>query len=370
MRLHQKGELSILRDLKEKFNPLLKRKDSGIIVGIGDDAAVFTCPNEKILVTTDMMNEGVHFDLSYTSASQLGFKLVSVNVSDIYAMGGKPKFIFLNIALRGDVSDEFFWDFFDGISIANNIYGLKLLGGDISSTINDMSVSATVVGVGQKIIKRSGARIGDKIYLTNSTGDSACGLEILKKLSSRGRNIIKSYGFGIINKEKRQQKWLTLNNTNSKNIKLDFNNAEPLIKRHLMPVVRYSEEINEIGTSMIDVSDGLFIDLLRVCDESGVGARLYLDRIPISKNLKYACKLLNLNPYKLATSGGEDYELLFTAPDGIYPFKDVVSTPANSSSKQLSITCIGEIIPNARVVIALDGTELPLRAEGYQHFGS
>lgn len=359
MRLRQKGELQLLRDLKKRFNTGLKTKGSGIILGIGDDAAVFTCPDSKILVTTDMMTEKVHFDLEYTSPSQLGFKLVSVNVSDIYAMGGKPRFLFLNTAFRGNTSEEFFWDFFTGISIANNIYGVKLLGGDISSAKNDISISATVIGEGKRIIKRSGAKTGDRIYITNTLGDSACGLNILNMLSNRGRRLIRRYGFGIIKKDKIEHKWLHLNNINSKNIKLDFDIAKPLIKRHLMPIVGYREKINEIATSMIDISDGLFIDLIRICDESGVGARVYLHKIPISDSLNRACNILNLNPYKLATSGGEDYELLFTAP----PDDKLTSQEAN-------ISCIGEITPNDRIVLGLDGKELPLLAEGFQHFGS
>lgn len=369
MKLHQKGELQLLKEIRKRFNPAPEQKDSGIIIGIGDDAAVFTCPEEKILVTTDMMTEGVHFDLAYTSASQLGFKLVSVNVSDIYAMGGTPRFIFLNIALQRDASEEFFRDFFNGVSTANNIYGLKLLGGDISSAINDMTVSATVIGAAEKIVTRAGAKVGDRIYLTSTTGDSACGLEILKRLTPEEKSAIKKHDFGLIGNGKEQQKELTLN-INSKNITLGFHTAEPLIKRHLMPVVKYPGHFADYATSMIDVSDGLFIDLIRICDESNVGAKVYLNKIPVSHQMKIASSIMGLDCHSLATSGGEDYELLFTAPAGKCLINKDSERPDSLNSEPAAITCIGEIIPKERVVIALDGTELPLKAKGYQHFGS
>ncbi len=359
MKLHQKGELQLLREIKERFNPTFDKEYSGIIVGIGDDAAVFKCPDEKILVTTDLMTEGIHFDLDYTSSFQLGFKLVSVNVSDIYAMGGIPKYIFLNIAMKKDISEEFFWDFFKGISTANNIYGMNLLGGDISSALNDMMVSATVVGMAARIIKRSGAKVGDKIYLTNTIGDSACGLEILKRLTPQSRDIIRDNDFGFLDKT-RELKGPLILNVNSKKLHLDFYISEPLIKRHLMPTVRYPMEFINNATAMIDVSDGLFIDLNRLCEESNTGARIYLDKIPISENLRIACEMLQLNPYNLASSGGEDYELLFTSS---VDYENIIS-----SNDKISISCIGEIIAEKRVFITPDGKEIELKSDGYQHF--
>ncbi|MCX8031396.1 MAG: thiamine-phosphate kinase [Thermodesulfovibrionales bacterium] len=360
MKLSQKGELQLLRDIQKRFSTSQKFKDGGIIVGIGDDAAVFSCLPGQILVTTDMMNEGIHFDLSYTSASHLGFKLVSANVSDIYAMGGKPKYLFLNIAFRKNTTEEFFWEFFSGLSLANNLYGLKLLGGDTTSISHEISVSATVIGYAERVIRRSGAKIGDKVYITNTVGDSAGGLEILKKLSLRGRKLIKSHGFGIIKKDKKDQKWLFLNNLDTKNIKILFHKTELLLRKHLLPVVRSYEEINRMASSMIDISDGLFIDLVRICDQSNVGVKIYKNKIPISDSLKYVCSVLNIDPYKLATSGGEDYEFLFTSS------AELKVEP----SKDFKITCIGEIIPNERIVICPDGTEKPLYTQGYQHFSN
>ncbi len=349
----------------------MPQKGGDVVVGIGDDAAVFSCPGDKILVTTDMMTEGVHFNLDYTSPYQLGFKLVSVNASDIYAMGGSPVFIFLNTAMMGDTDEEFFRDFFNGISSALSIYGLRLLGGDISSVLNEMSFSATIVGAVERFVTRSGAKPGDKIYITGTLGDSSCGLEILKRLIQADKEIIKRHDFlekDIPGNSKTRLKVIV----NSEHKELDFRLAEPLIKRHLMPVVQHPGHFADKATSMIDVSDGLFIDLIRVCDQSNVGAKIYLSKIPISNQVREIARILGLDPFRLAISGGEDYELLFTLPPEIKDIKIDKDTPSgfidplNSGSR--AVTCIGEITPNERIVIDSDGSASTLKGEGYQHF--
>ncbi|OGW20556.1 MAG: thiamine-phosphate kinase [Nitrospirae bacterium GWC2_46_6] len=330
MKLQKIGELKLLQEVRKRF----KTEDSGIILGIGDDAAVLAPQKENILVTTDMMNEGIHFDLSFTPPFQLGFKLVSVNVSDITAMGGRPKYLFLNIALKNDADEKMFWDMYEGISKAMDMYGVKLVGGDLCSAKNDMVLSATVIGTAEKFISRAGAKAGDKIYVTGALGDSACGLEILKKLTPELKEKIGS-------------------------------SAEALIERHLMPVARDSSEIAKHATSMIDISDGLFIDLCRICDESNVGAKVYLDKIPISDEMENAAGIMGLDAMHLAVSGGEDYELLFTAPP---------TPPAPPLDKGgiggVNITCIGEIIEKDRIAVDKTGKEFPMKAEGYRHFGA
>lgn len=363
MKLHQIGELKLLQEVRKRFSST----DSSIMVGIGDDAAVIA-PQEKILVTTDMMNEGIHFDLSFASPFHLGFKLVSVNVSDIFAMGGKPKYLFLNIAMKKDADEEIFWKMYEGISSAMDIYGLNLAGGDLCAAENDMVLSATIIGTGDKIVTRRGASVGDKIYVTGTVGDSACGLALLQRLTEESRMRVRSLEFGVSNSQ-------PLNLSTSQVI--DWNIAEPLIKRHLMPVARDSSNFVNYATSMIDISDGLFLDLCRVCDESNVGARVYLDRIPVSKETTKAAEIMGLDPLHLATSGGEDYELLFTAPpDVVISHQSLVISKENNSelithnSKLLNLTCIGEIIEKDRIVIDKTGKESALKTEGYQHFGS
>ncbi|BCB96759.1 thiamine-monophosphate kinase [Dissulfurispira thermophila] len=355
MKLHQIGELGLLKEIRKRF----KSTDSSIIIGIGDDAAAITPQKEKILVTTDMMNEGIHFDLGFTSSFHLGFKLVSANASDIFAMGGRPRYLVLNIAMKKDTEEEFFWDMYKGIFDAMNIYRVSLIGGDLCSSKNDMVLSATVIGTGNKIITRCGACVGDKIYVTGTIGDSACGLEILKRLTYESKEIIKNLEFWSNNHKNIGvlEYW----NNESKNT-IDWNIAKPLIKRHLMPIARDSLDISNYATSMIDISDGLFIDLLRLCDESNVGAKIYLDKIPLSDEMKKFAEIMGLDPIHLAASGGEDYELLFTAPPEI-KFKI-----RNLKSKILKTTCIGEIIEKDRVVIDKSGKESALKAEGYRHF--
>ncbi|MBI3592192.1 MAG: thiamine-phosphate kinase [Nitrospirae bacterium] len=323
-------------------------------MGIGDDAAVIDPRKEKVLITTDMMHEGIHFDLSFTAPFQLGFKLVSVNVSDIMAMGGQPRYLFLNIAVKKDVDEVFFWNLFEGISEAMGIYGVKLLGGDLSSAANDMVLSATVIGGGDKIITRGGASVGDKIYVTSTTGDSACGLEILKRLTPESKKAVAVLG----DKKAKDFPDLILS-VGPDRLTLEWDIAEPLLRRHLMPVARDSSRLVPYAKAMIDVSDGLFIDLSRMCDESNAGARIYLDRIPISDEMRYAAGIIGLDPLSLATSGGEDYELLFTAPVGLIEEDSAVKA-----------TCIGEIIEKDRIVVDSTGRESAMKVEGYQHFGS
>jgi thiamine-monophosphate kinase len=346
MQLHQIGEINLLKEVRKRFSS----KDQSIIIGIGDDAAVIAPPikrDEKLLVTTDMMNEGIHFDLNFTAPFHLGFKLVSINVSDIFAMGGSPRYLFLNIAMKRDADEDFFWSLFEGISFAMNSYDVKLVGGDLCAAENDMVLSATIIGSGDKILTRSGASIGDRIYVTGTLGDSACGLALLQRLTDESRMRVKSYEFRV----------QPLNFLTSQVISWDI--GEPLLRRHLMPIARDSAKIAKHVTAMIDISDGLFIDLCRICDESNVGARIYLDKIPISKDMKYAAEIMGLDPIHLATSGGEDYELLFTAPAQTLNF--LTSEPPN-------ITCIGEIIEKDRIVVDGTGREFPMKAEGYQHF--
>ncbi len=359
MRLFQTGELKLLREVRERFKSGPDEK--GVIVGIGDDAAVIAPHHKKTIVTTDMMNEGVHFDLGYTSPFQLGFKLVSVNVSDIMAMGGLPRYLFLDLAFTRDAEDMLFRGIYEGIERAMALYGLQLLGGDLCAARNDTVLSATVIGEGERIVTRGGAAPGDRIYVTSSTGDSACGLEILRRLDNSGRDRARGILWGngerpmkekIEDLELKSGRWKA---------KIEWGVAEPLMRRHLLPVARDTRDISQYASSMLDVSDGLFIDLCRICDESKTGAIVYLDGIPLSKELKQACKVLGSDVLHLAVSGGEDYEILFTAPE--FPLE------LYNNSHDITVSCIGEITNEERTVIDSRGRKSPLKAEGYQHFG-
>lgn len=291
MKLSEIGEISLIQAVRRQFSS--SKKDRGILAGIGDDSAVIRPSGKKWLFTTDMMIEGIHFDPKTITPYQLGFKLVSVNASDIYAMGGEPRYLLLNIAMTKNTDTKFFKEFYNGIRHANKKYGIYLIGGDLSSSKTNMFFAATLVGFTDKPILRSGAKPGDKIYVTGSLGDSACGLAILKKMLASGilhpaSRIRHRNKLGISSNEFKQ----------------------PLLK-HLMPAAKNSARFAKHATAMIDISDGLFIDLARLCAESKVGARIYKKLIPISKQMKTASSALGLDAFKLAASGGEDYELLF-----------------------------------------------------------
>jgi len=324
MKLSQIGELSLLDKLRKRFRTRAK----GLILGIGDDAAVIAS-DDSTLVTTDMMVEGVHFDLSWTTPFQLGFKLISVNVSDIYAMGGIPRYVLLNFAARGNCTQQFFNDFFDGIEHALHTYTVSLIGGDISGS-DRLMLSVTAIGSAETVVRRKGARLGDGIYVTGTLGDAACGLELLRKV----------------------KRTVDLEKGGRYRLPLRWQTVVPLMRRHLMPLARDSAAVREHATAMIDISDGLLIDLGRLCRESGVGARIHIQDIPLSDALKQAASVLGLSAAGLALSGGEDYELLFTA----------------SPRKKIDAMCIGEITRSGIMVLDDAGRRINITKKGYQHF--
>ena len=348
MKLSQIGELALLENIRRTFS----RKAKDIIVGIGDDAAVINPSGKRILFTTDMMAEGVHFDLRFVTAYQLGFKLISVNVSDIYAMAGKPSYVLITIAVHHNTRTEFINNFFQGVEAALKLYKIVLIGGDVSSAVNDIALSATVIGYAENFIQRSGARAGDRLYVTGPLGDSACGLAVLKQIGStvplqvtRSVSDLKPASGAVGYRKLRS--YLSRRG-------LSWKMTEPLLRRHLMPEVKMPKQWSRNATAMIDVSDGLLIDLSRLCNESRVGARLYEEKIPISAEMRKAASCLGLSPLTLALSGGEDYELLFAAPPG----------------KKVRALCIGDITESKRIIVDSAGNERPFSAEGYQHFAN
>jgi thiamine-monophosphate kinase len=325
MKLSRIGELSLLEIIRKRFN----KKKSRLVTGIGDDAAVLKLFQGKTLMTTDMMVEGVHFNLSWMTPYQLGFKLVSVNVSDIYAMGGSPEFLLLNIAVHKNFNFNDLKKLFDGIEKALETYKISLVGGDISEA-DRMVLSATLTGRSTKVLFRKGAKAGDRIYSTGYLGDSACGLEIMKKINRRIE----------IEKGKRTK------------FPLKWDTVLPLIRKHLIPQPKRPVRHFKLATSMIDISDGLLIDLSRLCTESRVGATIYAENIPLSRELKDAARFLRRQPLAFALGGGEDYELLFTAP----------------KNRNVKAFCIGEITKSGMRIVHKNGTTEKPTIRGYQHF--
>lgn len=313
-----KDELTTVDEIRKRFF-----LPSALGYGVGDDSAVLNL-TEKVLITTDSMIEGVHFDLSYTSFYHLGFKIVSVNVSDIYAMGGDFVGFLLSVSVPETTSDEDWNSLFQGINDALRIYGGYLIGGDISRS-KQVYLTGVAIGQTEKPVLRKGAQPGDDIFVTAPLGLSACGLELLKRIS-RGEKI--------------------------ENVK-DFEEA---LNRHLMPVARNSKEFKYIAKAMIDISDGLLLDLFRVCRENDVGAELYINSLPISETLKKAAFLLKTDPLKFVLSGGEDYELL-------------VISDKYEEAKALGLLFVGKIIEDkAMYLVDTQNGRIPLKPEGWKHF--
>ena len=328
MKLGDAGELKVLERLRRRFASC----SEDVIVGIGDDAAALDIQGRTLLISTDTMTEGIHFDLTLVTPYQIGFKLVSSNVSDIFAMGGRPKWSLLSMTLPPDTEQSFLDGFLEGVSAGIKRYGLDLIGGDITGSRSSFTVSLTVSGMAAKrVIRRSGASVGEKVYLSGPVGEASCGLEFLKRL---GRSV---------NLERGEELQLSVK----------WESVRPLLKRFLLPEACEVSEYSEYITSMIDISDGLFLDLTRLCRESSVGVRLYEDRIPVTEALGEVSAFLGRAPYEFITSGGEDYQQLFTSGEHLPMF-----------------TAIGEIVDRGLYIVRRGGSEEEIRPEGYQHFVS
>lgn len=316
MRLSKIGEFGLIKNIRTRCS----KGTPGLITGIGDDTAVFNISGRKALATSDMMVEGIHFDLSFTTFYQLGYKLLAVNISDIFAMGGDPEYFLISLSIPSSVKADHIKDLYEGISELAEKFGISIIGGDTCASMGDIVLNGTLVGSTKKAILRSGAKNGDGIFITKSLGDSAAGLMLLKK---RGKKINSFRS--------------TPNMT--------------LMKRHLMPETAPLKASSKIN-SMIDVSDGLLIDLSHVCDESRVGAVIHKERIPISKELSQTAMKTGMDSMELALKGGEDYALLFTAPKNI----------------RTDAFMIGEIRGSGRFIIDEKGKKTKFKPEGFEHF--
>jgi len=317
MKLSKLGEFGLIKKLQKK-NPAMSPE---VLTGIGDDAAVLKVPNHKILVTSDMLIEGVHFDLSFTSFYQLGHKFLAVNISDILAMGGEPKHFLVSIGIPEDCDPGNIQELYSGINAIARKFGISIVGGDTSASKHGLILNGTLIGQAKhRTITRSGAQEGDGIFITDTVGDSAMGLFLLKSEKSEVR---------------------------SKKVK----DVRTLIKKHLMPQPVHLKDTHKV-TSMIDISDGLLADLCHICDESKTGAVIYTEKIPLSAELLSVANEFGRDPLDFALKGGEDYVLLFTAP--LHYRSDAPR--------------IGEIIKKGRYIIDGSGRKTRFKAEGYEHF--
>lgn len=307
-------------------------------IGVGDDAAVINNGKLQTLVTTDLLLEGIHFDLIYTPLKHLGYKSAVVNFSDIYAMNGKPQQITLSLGISKRFSVEDLEEFYAGVLLACEIYGVDLVGGDTSSSLTGFSISVTCIGVAEEdqIVYRNGAQATDLIYVSGDLGAAYMGLQLLE----REKQIF----------------------SGKEQIQPDFSGKEYILERQLKPEARKNiiELLakNEIlPTAMIDVSDGLSSDILHICKQSHVGCRIFEERLPVDFQTASMAETFNMNVTTVALNGGEDYELLFTVPLSLHEKFSFIP----------GVHLVGHITAadEGRFLVTRDGQEMQLRAQGW-----
>jgi thiamine-monophosphate kinase len=317
-------------------------KNASTETGIGDDAAVVSISDESsILVSTDMMLEGVHFNLMYTPLKHLGYKAVASNVSDICAMNGVAEQITVSIAVSSRFPIEALDELYEGINTACKMYNVDLVGGDTTSSLTGLAISITVLGRAQKneIVHRNGASEFDLLVVSGDLGAAYMGLQVLE----REKQVYEA----------------------NPNIQPDLDGHDYIMERQLKPearvdVVRYLKELNVVPTSMIDISDGLASEVMHLCKASNVGCRLYDEKIPIDGKTSMTAIDFNLDPVTCALNGGEDYELLFTVKQD--DFDKIKGNP--------HMTVIGHMADAGEGIYYVDknGAAIELQAQGWNHF--
>jgi thiamine-monophosphate kinase len=328
------GEFGLIKRLTENIQ--IQNPESQY--GIGDDAAVLEFGAQQTLVTTDLLMEGVHFDLVYTPLKHLGYKSAIVNFSDIYAMNGTPKQITVSLAVSKRFCIEDLEQFYEGLKLACQVHGVDIVGGDTTSSVTGLAISITCIGVAQKekIVYRNGAKETDLICVSGDLGAAYMGLQLLEREKA------------VFEGQQEAQP--------------DFAGKEYLLERQLKPEARKDivEALAKEGilpTSMIDISDGLSSELMHICSQSHTGCRIYEDRIPIDYQTAVMAEELNMNVTTCALNGGEDYELLFTVP----------LTSHDKVAAMKGVKVIGHITkPELGLgLITRDGQEFELKAQGW-----
>ena len=340
MNTSRRTEISSLGEfgLIERLTKELSTTNKETVKGTGDDAAILQFANdEEVLVTTDLMMEGIHFDLTYFPLKHLGYKAVVANISDIYAMNGTPKQITVSLALSRKFCIEDVEELYAGMKLACQQYGVDIVGGDTSSSLTGLAISITAIGTAPKgtVVRRNGAKETDLICVTGNLGAAYMGLQLLEreKIATEG-----------------------------KDIQPDFQGKEYILERQLKPEARKEvleklREENVRPTAMIDISDGLSSELMHICKQSGVGCRIYEERIPIDYQTAIMAEELNMNVITCALNGGEDFELLFTVP--------IADHEKLAAMKDVRV--IGHIVSDSMglALITRDGAEMELKAQGW-----
>lgn len=334
------GEFGLIEQITKDF-PI---KNPSTQVGVGDDCAVLnygTNPEMRTLVTTDVLLEGIHFDLTYTPLRHLGYKAAVVNFSDVYAMNGQPKQITVSLGISKRFTVEHIAELYAGIRLACEQYGVDLVGGDTSASVTGLIISITCIGEGEegKIVYRNGAADTNLICVTGDLGAAYMGLQLLEREREVGAG--------------------------QKDFQPDFSGREYILERQLKPearkdVIAMLKEAGVKPTAMMDVSDGLSSELLHICKESNVGCRIYEDRIPIDYQTAIMAEEMNMNLVTAAMNGGEDYELLFTVP----------LTDHDKVVNMKGVRLIGRITKPelGAYMVTRDSNEIAIRAQGWNAF--
>lgn len=341
----QRTEISTLGEfgLIDRLTQGLPAPHAATRKGVGDDCAVLSYPDKQVLVTSDMLMEGIHFDLVYTPLKHLGYKAAMVNFSDVYAMNGTPCQLLVDVALGRRFSVEDMDELYAGIRLACERHGVDLVGGDTTSSLTGLAIAMTCIGEADAadVAYRSGARENDLVCVSGNLGAAYMGLQLMERekavFESRPRN-------------------------DAEAAQPDFAGREYLLERFLKPEARRDivaalrkEQIRP--TAMIDISDGLSSEMLHLCHDSGVGCRIYEERIPLDYQTAVTAEEFNLNVTTCALNGGEDYELLFTVP--LTDHERVLALD--------DVKVIGHITKPELgcALIARDGQEFELKAQGW-----
>ena len=344
------GEFGLIDRLTNNLQP----KNSSTLYGVGDDCAVLNYPDKCVLVTTDMLIEGVHFNLTYTDLRNLGYKSAMVNISDIFAMNGTPRQLTVSMALSKKFNVEDIERFYEGLKAACDKWQVDIVGGDTTSSFTGLAISITCIGEASKeeIVYRNGAKETDLICVSGDLGAAYMGLQLLERENAVYYQQVEEA------KKKNNRKALE----ELKDFQPDFAGKEYLLQRQLKSeargdIIRQLKEAGIRPTSMMDVSDGLSSELIHICTQSKVGCRIFEKNLPIDYQTAVMAEELNMNVTTCALNGGEDYELLFTLPIGDYA----------KISEMEDVKLIGHITKESlgRILVTRDDNEFELKAQGW-----
>ncbi len=344
------GEFGLIHHLTDN----IKIKNESTVKGVGDDCAVLHYPDSEVLVTTDMLMEGVHFDLTYIDLQHLGYKSAMVNISDIFAMNGTPRQLTVSIALSKRFKVEDMEEFYSGLRMACDKWGVDIVGGDTTSSYTGLAISITCVGEARKedIVYRNGAKDTDLICVTGDLGAAYMGLQLLERE--------KSVYYQQVDEARKKNDKHALEEL--KGFQPDFAGKEYLLQRQLQTeargdIIARFRELNIRPTAMMDISDGLSSELMHICKQSNCGCRIYEKNIPIDYQTAVMAEELNMNVTTCALNGGEDYELLFTVPIGDH----------EKIQQMDNVKLIGHITrPElGQMLVTRDNQEFELKAQGW-----